>query len=64
MIADIHLVLEPDTIVPSQFFATVRRQAPTYHVTFWGSGYTARETVEMYLLYRCLDVQSERGTFT
>ena len=29
MIADIHLLLEPDTIVPSQFFATVRRQAPT-----------------------------------
>ena len=29
MIADIHLLLEPDTIVSSQLFATVRRQAPT-----------------------------------
>ena len=29
MLADIHLLFEPDTIVPAQFFATVRRQAPT-----------------------------------
>ena len=29
MIADIHLLFEPDTIAPSQFFATLRRQAPT-----------------------------------
>ena len=29
MIADIHLLCEPNTIVPSQFFATLRRQAPT-----------------------------------
>ena len=29
MIADIHLLLELDTVVSSQLFATVRRQAPT-----------------------------------
>ena len=29
MVADIHLLFEPDTAVPAQFFATVRRQAPT-----------------------------------
>ena len=36
MAADIHSLFEPDTIVPSQFFATLRRQAPTkrgeYHL--------------------------------
>jgi hypothetical protein len=29
MVADIHLLFEPDAIVPSPFFATVRRQAAT-----------------------------------
>jgi hypothetical protein len=29
MVADIRLLFEPDTAVPAQFFATVRRQAPT-----------------------------------
>ena len=29
MVADIHLLFEPDTFVPSQFFATQRRDAPS-----------------------------------
>lgn len=35
--------------------------ATTFRVAFNGNGYTARETVEMYLLYRCAELTAANG---
>jgi hypothetical protein len=42
-------------------YSDIRYDKNTVKVSFRGNGYTSRETVEDYLLYRCAEITVERG---
>lgn len=46
---------------PTGGYSDMRLDASTFQVTFGGNGYTARQTVETYLLYRCAEVTAAAG---
>jgi len=42
-------------------YSDIQLDANTCQVIFRGNAYTSRETVKLYLLYRCAEVTNERG---
>ena len=47
--------------IPRGGYAESRIDANTYYVEFKGNGYTPRQTVETFLLYRCAELTTEAG---